>query len=83
MALILEEQTYPSGKKYFEFIVRGHVIGKADAVDDGYIPFGKKKPRELKQAAKQMVDDNLNRVANEAQYWRKVMSWLKEDEGLL
>jgi len=83
MALILEEKTYPSGKKYFEFLVRGHVIGRADIVDGGYIPFHKKKPRDKKQAAKQMIDDHLNRVNNELIYWKKVMTWLREDEGSL
>jgi hypothetical protein len=83
MPLTLEEQTYPNGSKYFEFIIRGHVIGNAVAVEDKYLVVGKKIPREKKQAAKQMIDDHLNRVNNELRYWQKVMMWLREDEGAL
>ena len=83
MGLYLERQTYPNETFYWEFILDGQLIGKATEKEGLYLVWGKRKPVSKKHAAKQMIDDHLNRLENELQDWRKLMLSLKKAEGSL
>jgi hypothetical protein len=65
---------YPTGREYLEFSIHNHVIGNAEKVDGGFLVWGKRKPRAtVDEAAKQMIDDHLSRLANETEKYRKML----------
>jgi len=80
MTVEMTKHKYPNGSDYAVISVDGHTIGKAEITENGYIPYGCRKPIvTLHACAKRILAGQINRNYKEAKRLEALMEAVNKE----
>lgn len=77
----IDEGTYPNGDTFAVFLIGKREIGRADRVDGGWVPLGKRKILSLEQAALAMAKARLATARKEVKLAEEMIRDLASEVG--